>query len=141
MAFESLSDKLQNTFKDLKGKGVLTEKDIDNAMHDIKLSLLEADVNFKIVKDFVKETKEECMGADVMESLTPAQQVVKIVDRKLTDLMGGTGAKITYSPTGFTTIMMAGLQGTGKTTTCGKLANYLKQCGKKPMLAAGSAVI
>ena len=136
MAFESLSDKLQNTFKDLKGKGVLTEKDIDNAMHDIKLSLLEADVNFKIVKDFVKETKEECMGADVMESLTPAQQVVKIVDRKLTDLMGGAGAKITYSPTGFTTIMMTGLQGTGKTTTCGKLANYLKQCGKKPMLAA-----
>ena len=136
MPFESLSDKLQNTFKDLKGKGVLTEKDIDNAMHDIKLSLLEADVNFKIVKDFVKETKEECMGADVMESLTPAQQVVKIVDRKLTDLMGGAGAKITYSPTGFTTIMMAGLQGTGKTTTCGKLANYLKQCGKKPMLAA-----
>ena len=105
-------------------------------MHDIKLSLLEADVNFKIVKDFVKETKEECMGADVMESLTPAQQVVKIVDRKLTDLMGGAGAKITYSPTGFTTIMMTGLQGTGKTTTCGKLANYLKQCGKKPMLAA-----
>lgn len=136
MAFESLSDKLQNTFKDLKGKGVLTEKDIDNAMHDIKLSLLEADVNFKIVKDFVKETKEECMGADVMESLTPAQQVVKIVNRKLTDLMGGAGAKITYSPTGFTTIMMTGLQGTGKTTTCGKLANYLKQCGKKPMLAA-----
>ncbi len=136
MAFESLSDKLQNTFKDLKGKGVLTEKDIDNAMHDIKLSLLEADVNYKIVKDFVKETKEECMGADVMESLTPAQQVVKIVDKKLTDLMGGAGAKITYSPTGFTTIMMAGLQGTGKTTTCGKLANYLKQCGKKPMLAA-----
>ncbi|MBQ3281478.1 MAG: signal recognition particle protein [Eubacterium sp.] len=136
MAFESLSDKLQNTFKDLKGKGVLTEKDIDNAMHDIKLSLLEADVNYKIVKDFVRETKEECMGADVMESLTPAQQVVKIVNTKLTDLMGGAGAKITYSPTGFTTIMMAGLQGTGKTTTCGKLANYLKQCGKKPMLAA-----
>ena len=136
MAFESLSEKLQNTFKDLKGQGVLTEKDIDNAMRDIKLSLLEADVNFKVVKEFVKETKEECMGADVMESLTPAQQVVKIVDKKLTDLMGGAGAKITYSPTGFTTIMMAGLQGTGKTTTCGKLANYLKQCGKHPMLAA-----
>ncbi|MBR3147679.1 MAG: signal recognition particle protein [Eubacterium sp.] len=136
MAFESLSEKLQNTFKDLKGQGVLTEKDIDNAMRDIKLSLLEADVNFKVVKEFVKETKEECMGADVMESLTPAQQVVKIVNSKLTDLMGGAGAKITYSPTGFTTIMMAGLQGTGKTTTCGKLANYLKQCGKHPMLAA-----
>ena len=136
MAFESLSDKLQNTFKDLKGKGVLTEKDIDAAMRDIRLSLLEADVNFKVVKEFVKETKEECMGSEVMESLTPAQQVIKIVDKKLTDLMGGAGAKITYSPTGFTTIMMAGLQGTGKTTTCGKLANYLKQCGKKPMLAA-----
>lgn len=136
MAFDSLSDKLQKTFKDLKGKGVLTEKDIDAAMRDIKLSLLEADVNFKVVKEFVKETKEECMGAEVMESLTPAQQVIKIVDKKLTDLMGGAGAKLTYSPTGFTTIMMAGLQGTGKTTTCGKLANYLKECGKHPMLCA-----
>ncbi|MGN0708657.1 MAG: signal recognition particle receptor subunit alpha, partial [Anaerovoracaceae bacterium] len=127
MAFESLSEKLQNTFKNIKGKGVLTEKDIDSAMHDVKLALLEADVNYKVVKDFVKETKEACMGEEVMQSLTPAQQVIKIVDGKLTDLLGGTGAKLTYSPTGFTTIMLVGLQGTGKTTTCGKLANYLKQ--------------
>jgi signal recognition particle subunit SRP54 len=136
MAFESLSEKLQKTFKNIKGKGVLTEKDIDTAMHDVKLALLEADVNYKVVKDFVKETKEACMGEEVMQSLTPAQQVIKIVDGKLTDLLGGTGAKLTYSPTGFTTIMLVGLQGTGKTTTCGKLANYLKQCGKKPVMAA-----
>lgn len=138
MAFESLSEKLQNTFKNLRGKGVLTEADIDAAMRDVKLALLEADVNFKVVKEFVRDVKEKCLGEEVMKSLTPSQQVIKIVDEELTDLMGGgSGAKISYSPTGFTTIMMAGLQGTGKTTTCGKLANYLKQAGKKPMLAAG----
>ncbi|MDD6154044.1 MAG: signal recognition particle protein [Eubacteriales bacterium] len=136
MAFESLSEKLQNTFKNIKGKGVLTEKDIDTAMHDVKLALLEADVNYKVVKDFVKETKEACMGEEVMQSLTPAQQVIKIVDGKLTELLGGQGAKLTYASSGFTVIMLVGLQGTGKTTTAGKLANYLKQCGKKPMLAA-----
>lgn len=136
MAFESLSDKLQNTFKHLKGKGVLTEKDIDAAMREVKLALLEADVNFKVVKEFVADVKAKCLGEEVMKSLTPAQQVIKIVDQQLTELMGGENVKLSYSPTGFTTIMMAGLQGTGKTTTCGKLANYLKESGKKPMLAA-----
>lgn len=136
MAFESLSDKLQNTFKHLKGRGVLTEKDIDAAMREVKLALLEADVNFKVVKEFVADVKAKCLGEEVMKSLTPAQQVIKIVDQQLTELMGGENVKLSYSPTGFTTIMMAGLQGTGKTTTCGKLANYLKESGKKPMLAA-----
>lgn len=136
MAFESLSEKLQGAFKNLKGKGVLTEADIDSAMREVKLALLEADVNFKVVKEFVADVKEKCLGEEVMKSLTPAQQVIKIVDQELTDLMGGAGAKLSYSPTGFTTIMMAGLQGTGKTTTCGKLANYLKETGKKPMLCA-----
>lgn len=136
MAFESLSDKLQNTFKHLKGKGVLTEKDIDAAMREVKLALLEADVNFKVVKEFVADVKAKCLGEEVMKSLTPAQQVIKIVDQQLTELMGGENVKLSYSPTGFATIMMAGLQGTGKTTTCGKLANYLKESGKKPMLAA-----
>ena len=136
MAFESLSEKIQGAFKNLKNKGVLTEADIDSAMREVKLALLEADVNFKVVKEFVADVKEKCLGEEVMKSLTPAQQVIKIVDEELTTLMGGEGAKLSYSPTGFTTIMMAGLQGTGKTTTCGKLANYLKQSGKKPMLCA-----
>jgi len=136
MAFESLSDKLQSAFKKLRGKGVLTEADINEAMREVKLALLEADVNFKVVKGFVADVKEKCLGAEVLESLTPAQQIIKIVNQELVDLMGGTGSKLTYSPSGFTTIMMVGLQGTGKTTTCGKLANYLKQHGKKPMLCA-----
>lgn len=136
MAFESLSDKLQGAFKKLKGKGVLTEADINEAMREVKLALLEADVNFKVVKSFVSDVKEKCMGSEVLESLTPTQQIIKIVNQELVDLMGGTNSKLTYSPSGFTTIMMVGLQGTGKTTTCGKLANYLKQHGKKPMMAA-----
>lgn len=136
MAFESLSDKLQNVFKKLRGKGVLTEADVNEAMREVKLALLEADVNFKVVKEFVAEVKEKCLGAEVMQSLTPAQQIIKIVDAELVDLMGGSGSKLTYSPSGFTPIMMVGLQGTGKTTTCAKLAAYLKQVGKKPMLAA-----
>ena len=136
MAFESLSDKLQGTFKVLKNKGVLTEKDVDEAMRQVKLALLEADVNFKVVKEFVADVKEKCLGEEVMKSLTPAQQVIKIVNGELTDLMGGEGAKLEYDPAGFTVIMMAGLQGTGKTTTCGKLANFLKESGKKPMLCA-----
>lgn len=97
---------------------------------------MEADVNFKVVKGFVSDVKEKCLGAEVLESLTPAQQIIKIVNQELVELMGGTGSKLTYSPSGFTTLMMVGLQGTGKTTTCGKLANYLKQHGKKPMLCA-----
>lgn len=136
MAFESLSDKLQNTFKKLRGKGVLTEADINDAMREVKLALLEADVNFKVVKEFVSAVKEKAMGQDVLASLTPGQQVIKIVNDELVEMMGGTNSKLTYSPSGFTTLLMVGLQGTGKTTTCGKLAAYLKKNGKKPMLAA-----
>lgn len=136
MAFEGLSEKLQGVFKGLKGKGSLTEADINAAMREVKLALLEADVNFKVVKEFVASVKEKALGEEVMASLTPGQQVIKIVNEELVDLMGGTGSKLTYSPKGFTVYMMVGLQGTGKTTTCGKLANYLKKNGKKPMLCA-----
>lgn len=136
MAFEGLSEKLQNVFKGLKGKGSLTEADINAAMREVKLALLEADVNFKVVKEFVDSVKQKSLGEEVMASLTPGQQVIKIVNDELTELMGGTGSKLTYSPKGFTVYMMVGLQGTGKTTTCGKLANYLKKNGKEPMLCA-----
>ena len=136
MAFEGLSEKLQNVFKGLKGKGSLTEADINAAMREVKLALLEADVNFKVVKEFVDSVKQKSLGEEVMASLTPGQQVIKIVNDELTELMGGTGSKLTFSPKGFTVYMMVGLQGTGKTTTGGKLANYLKKNGKKPMLCA-----
>ena len=136
MAYEGLSEKLQNVFKGLKGKGSLTEADVNAAMREVKLALLEADVNFKVVKDFVASVKEKALGEEVMASLTPGQQVIKIVNEELTELMGGTGSKLTYSPKGFTVYLMVGLQGTGKTTTCGKLANYLKKNGKNPMLCA-----
>ena len=136
MAFESLSEKLNNTFKKLRGKGVLTEKDIDEAMREIRLALLEADVNYKVVKEFVAAVKEKALGEEVLRSLTPGQQVVKIVNDEMISLLGGVSGKLTYSPSGFTTIMLAGLQGTGKTTTAGKLAAYLIKEGKKPMLAA-----
>lgn len=136
MAFEGLSEKLQRVFKGLKGKGSLSEADINAAMREVKLALLEADVNFKVVKEFVASVKEKALGEEVMASLTPGQQVIKIVNEELIDLMGGTGSKLTYSPKGFTVYMMVGLQGTGKTTTCGKLANYLKKNGKNPMLCA-----
>ena len=135
MAFEGLSEKLQSVFKKLRGKGILTEADIDEAMREVKLALLEADVSFKVVKDFIASVKEKALGEEVLASLTPAQQVVKIVNEELTALMGGVNSKLTYSPKGFTVILMAGLQGTGKTTTCGKLAVWLKKNGKKPMLA------
>lgn len=136
MAFEGLSDKLQSTFKKLKGKGVLSEADINEAMREVKLALLEADVNFKVVKEFVEAVKEKALGSEVHKSLNPAQQVIKIVNDELVELMGGANSKLTYSPRGFTVLLMVGLQGTGKTTTCGKLANYLKKEGKKPMLCA-----
>ena len=136
MAFEGLSEKLNGVFSGLKGKGSLTEADIDTAMREVKLALLEADVNFKVVKEFVASVKEKSLGTEVMQSLTPAQQVIKIVDKELTELMGGAGSKLTFSSSGLTIIMMVGLQGTGKTTTCGKLASWLKQTGKKPMLCA-----
>ena len=136
MAFEGLSEKLQGVFKGLKGKGSLTESDINAAMREVKLALLEADVNFKVVKEFVADVKEKALGEEVMKSLTPAQQVIKIVNDELIELMGGINSKLTYSPKGFTVYMMVGLQGTGKTTTCGKLAKWLKKNGKKPMLCA-----
>lgn len=136
MAFEGLSEKLQETFRGLTGRGVITEKDIDSAMRDVKLALLEADVSYKVVKGFVADVKEKAMGEEVMKSLTPGQQVVKIVKDELVEVMGGANSKLTFSPSGFSIYMMVGLQGTGKTTTCGKLSNYLKQTGKKPMLAA-----
>ena len=116
MAFEGLSEKLQGVFKGLKGKGSLTEADINAAMREVKLALLEADVNFKVVKEFVNSVKEKALGEEVMASLTPGQQVIKIVNEELTELMGGTGSKLTYSPKGFTVYMMVGLQGTSKTT-------------------------
>ena len=136
MAFESLSEKLSGVFKKLRGKGVLTEQDINDAMREVKLALLEADVNYKVVKEFVADVKEKALGEEILKSLTPAQQVVKIVNDELVALMGGGSSKLTYSPSGFTTILMVGLQGTGKTTTCAKLASYLKKQGKHPMLAA-----
>jgi signal recognition particle subunit SRP54 len=136
MAFEGLTEKLQETFKGLNGKAVLSEKDIDAAMRDVKLALLEADVNFKVVKSFVADVKEKAIGENVTKGVTSGQQVVKIVNDELVELLGGANSKLTFSPSGFTVIMMVGLQGTGKTTTCGKLASYLKQIGKKPMLCA-----
>ncbi len=136
MAFEGLSEKLQGAFKDLRGQGVVSEKDFEDAMRVVKMALLEADVNFKVVKDFVAVVKEKSLGAGVLESLTPDQMVIKIVKDELVDMMGGSASKLTYSPSGFTVIMLVGLQGTGKTTTAGKLAAWLKQTGKHPMLAA-----
>lgn len=136
MAFESLSEKMQRAFSKLKGKGTLSEKDIDAAMREIKLALLEADVSYKIVKEFVNDVKEKSLGSEVMKSLTPDQQVIKFVNTELRELMGDVSSKLTFSPKGFTIYMMVGLQGTGKTTTCAKLAKYLQKQGKKPMLAA-----
>ena len=136
MAFESLSEKLNGIFKKLRGKGVLSEADINEAMKEIRFALLEADVNYKVVKDFVAQVKEKALGEEILKSLTPGQQVVKIVNDQLIELLGGSSSKLTYSSSGFTTIMLVGLQGTGKTTTAAKLAAYLTKEGKKPMLAA-----
>lgn len=136
MAFESLSDKLQNTFKKLRGRGKVSEKDLKDAMREVKLALLEADVNFKVVKGFVKSVSERAMGAEVMESLTPAQQIIKIVNEELISLMGGEEAKLNVAPKPPTVIMMAGLQGAGKTTTAAKLGGLLKKQGKRPLLCA-----
>ena len=137
MAFESLSDKLQNVFKKLRGKGVLTEKDIKDALREVKLALLEADVNFKVVKDFVKMVQERAAGQEVMGSLTPGQQVIKIVHEEMITLLGGAeNTTIRYDSKPPTVIMLLGLQGAGKTTMAAKLAGYLKKQGKKPILVA-----
>ncbi|WIV10836.1 signal recognition particle protein [Proteiniborus sp. MB09-C3] len=136
MVFEGLAEKLQNALGKLKGKGKLSEKDVDNAMREVKLALLEADVNFKVVKNFVNAVKERSIGHEVMESLTPGQQVIKIVNEELTKLMGEKESKIEFSSTPPTVIMMCGLQGAGKTTTSGKLGALLKKKGRRPLLVA-----
>jgi len=134
--FEGLSGKLQETLKKLRGKGRVTEKDVKEMMREIKLALLEADVNFKVVKDFINKVSERAVGQDVLESLTPGQQVIKVVHEELIDLMGKVPSKVTFSPKPPTVYMMVGLQGSGKTTTSGKLANLLRKQGKNPLLVA-----
>ena len=136
MAFESLGDKLQGVFKKLKGKGKLTEKDIKEAMREIKLALLEADVNFKVFKEFVAAVSENALGQEIMESLTPAQQLVKIVNDELTEMIGGEASRLEFAQKPPTVIMMCGLQGAGKTTATGKLALNLRKQGRRPLMVA-----
>ena len=137
MAFEGLTEKLSAAFKRLRGKGRLTEADVKETMREVRMALLEADVSYKVVKDFVAAVTERVTGSDVLESLTPAQQVIKIVNEELTKMMGGTNAKIAFANSGPTVVMMVGLQGAGKTTNGAKLAGYLKnRMGKRPLLVA-----
>ena len=136
MAFEGLTEKLSNAFKKLRGKGRLTEADVKEAMREIRMALLEADVSYKVVKDFVAKVSERAVGADVLEALSPAQMIVKIVNEELTELMGGEDAKLTISSKPPTVVMMVGLQGAGKTTNAAKLAGLMKKQGKRPLLAA-----
>lgn len=136
MPFENLGDKLQSAFKDLRGKGKLSESDIDGALREVRRALLEADVNFKVAKDFIAHVREKAMGEEVFGSLKPDQTVIKIVKDELTELLGGTQSKISLSSSGMTIIMLVGLQGAGKTTTAGKLALMLKKKGHRPMMAA-----
>jgi len=134
--FDQLSDRLQDTLSDVRNRGKLTEADVDKAMREIRLALLEADVNFKVVKSFTSQVKERCLGAGVLDALNPGQQVVKIVDEELAALMGGAGRDLAFASSGPTVILMAGLQGSGKTTACAKLAKHLGDQGKKVGLAA-----
>ncbi|MEE1200677.1 MAG: signal recognition particle protein [Christensenellales bacterium] len=136
MAFEGLTDKLQNAFRKLSSKGKLSEDDVKSAMREVRMALLEADVNFLVVKDFVKKVTERAVGADIFASLTPGQQVIKIVNEELTELMGRENARLTHSPSVPTIYMLCGLQGAGKTTMAGKLGNLIKKDGKKPLLVA-----
>lgn len=136
MAFEGLSEKLQATFKKIRGKGKVSEKDIKDAMREVRMALLEADVNFKVAKELINKISEKALGAEVLESLTPAQQIIKIVRDELTELMGGGEVKLPVAPKPPTVILMAGLNGAGKTTTSGKLAGLLKKQGKRPLLVA-----
>ena len=136
MAFEGLTEKLSAAFHKLRSKGKLTEQDVKTAMREVRMALLEADVNYAVVKDFVKKVTERAVGEDILESLTPGQQVIKIVNEELTNLIGGTNAKLTYSPQAPTIYMLCGLQGAGKTTMAGKLGGMLKKQGKKPLLVA-----
>ena len=140
MAFEGLTEKLNATFKKLRGKGRLTENDVREAMREVRLALLEADVGYKVVKDFVATVTERAVGSDVLDSLTPAQQVIKIVNEELTKLMGGGTARLSMANSGPTVVMMVGLQGAGKTTTTAKLAGLMRrQLGKR--IVDGSAGI
>ena len=137
MAFDSLSEKLQNVFKNLRSKGRLTEEDVKSALKEVKMALLEADVNFKVVKQFIKTVQERAIGQDVMNGLNPGQMVIKIVNEEMVSLMGSETTELAIKPgSEVTIIMMAGLQGAGKTTTTAKIAGKLKQKGKKPLLAA-----
>ena len=136
MAFEGLTEKLSAAFKKLRGKGRLKEADVKEAMREIRMALLEADVSYKVVKDFVKGVTERCVGTDVLESLTPAQMIVKIVNEELTKLMGSDAKHITINPAGPTVVMLVGLQGAGKTTNGSKLAGLMKRQGKNPLLVA-----
>ena len=137
MAFESLTDKLQNVFKSLRSKGRLTEEDVKTALKEVKMALLEADVNFKVVKQFVKSVEERAVGSDVLNGLNPAQMVIKIVNEEMVSLMGSDTTEITMQPgKAITVVMMCGLQGAGKTTTTAKIAGKLKLKGKKPLLVA-----
>ena len=136
MAFESLSEKLSATFKRLRGKGRLTEQDVAEAMREVRLALLEADVSYKVVKDFVKRVSERAKGAEVLESLTPAQMVIKIVNEELCSLMGSDNKKLNISSKSPSVVMLVGLQGAGKTTNGAKLAALMKKQGKRPLLVA-----
>ncbi len=136
MAFEGLTEKLSATFKKLRGKGRLSESDVKEAMREIRLALLEADVSYKVVKDFVKSVSARCVGADVLEALSPSQMIVKIVDEELTNLMGSSTQNLTINPNGPTVVMLVGLQGAGKTTNGSKLAGFFKRQGKNPLLVA-----
>ena len=127
MAFEGLSEKLNETFKRLRGKGRLTESDVKAGLREVRLALLEADVSYKVVKDFIARVTDRCVGSDVLESLTPAQQIVKIVNQELTELMGGSNARLATASKGPTVVMMVGLQGAGKTTNCAKLAGLMRR--------------
>lgn len=136
MAFEGLSSRLQEITRKIRGKARITESDLKEMMREVKLALLEADVNYKIVKDFIATIQEKALGQDVLKSLTPGQQVIKIVKDEMVELLGGTESRINFTPNPPTVIMMVGLQGSGKTTTSGKLANLLRKQGKKPLLVA-----
>jgi signal recognition particle subunit SRP54 len=134
--FESLADKLQNVFSRLKGKGKLSEQDVNEALREVRLALLEADVNFKVVKDFIGRIKERAIGVEVLEGLNPVQAVVQIVNEELISLLGGADSRVQFAPRPPTIIMLCGLQGSGKTTTCGKLAHWVRRQGRNPLLVA-----
>ena len=136
MAFEGLSSRLQEITRKIRGKARITESDLKEMLREVKLALLEADVNYKVVKEFINTIQEKALGQDFLKSLTPGQQVVKIVKDELVELLGGTESKINFTPNPPTIIMLVGLQGSGKTTTSGKLANILRKQGKKPLLVA-----